>query len=243
MSKYLLRIDAIKLRKQGLSYSQINKKLPVSRSTLSLWLRSVQLEPTQIKKINERKLDIIRKKALTTIRNKRINSTIKTINQAWDDTKNLIQNPLFILGTSLYWAEGGKTQEFISFSNSDPFMVKLMLQWLRNFCKVSESRLRAQLHIHSLHSRPHIEKYWSTLTKIPRKQFTKTYIKKTSLGQRKNKLYDGTINIRIHDAELFRKFIGWKLGILEHFKLIQFTKKQRDSFLQHMVRYKQYKTI
>ncbi len=34
---------AIKLRKQGLSYSQIKNKLDIPKSTLSYWLRDIKL--------------------------------------------------------------------------------------------------------------------------------------------------------------------------------------------------------
>ncbi len=45
------RKKAIQLRKKGLSYSKILKQVPVAKSTLSLWLRSVGLTKRQ-KKIN-----------------------------------------------------------------------------------------------------------------------------------------------------------------------------------------------
>jgi len=37
------RAQAVELRKQGLSYNQITKIVPVSKSTLSLWLKDVGL--------------------------------------------------------------------------------------------------------------------------------------------------------------------------------------------------------
>jgi transcriptional regulator with XRE-family HTH domain len=42
-AKSVEKTKAIKLRKQGLSYSEIIKKIDVSRSTLSLWLRDISL--------------------------------------------------------------------------------------------------------------------------------------------------------------------------------------------------------
>lgn len=40
---------AISLRKEGVSYNEIRKKINVSKGTLSLWLRDIEL--TQIQKI------------------------------------------------------------------------------------------------------------------------------------------------------------------------------------------------
>jgi orotate phosphoribosyltransferase-like protein len=42
-----LQSEAIKLRKAGLSYGEIRKKLNVAKSTLSLWLKSIPLTPEQ----------------------------------------------------------------------------------------------------------------------------------------------------------------------------------------------------
>jgi len=45
-----LQSEAIKLRKAGLSYGEIRKKLNVAKSTLSLWLKSIPLTPEQRKR-------------------------------------------------------------------------------------------------------------------------------------------------------------------------------------------------
>ena len=45
--KFKEKIRAIQLRKQGKSYSEILKKISVSRSTISLWLRNIKLTRKQ----------------------------------------------------------------------------------------------------------------------------------------------------------------------------------------------------
>lgn len=50
------RQQAIDLRKMGLSYSEIQAKVPVSQASLSLWLRGVELHPIQRRRLAERKL-------------------------------------------------------------------------------------------------------------------------------------------------------------------------------------------
>ncbi len=243
MSKLHLKKQVVKLRKLGKSYSEINKIVPVSKSSLSLWLRDISLSKKHRERLRKRKTDAARIYASAALRNKRIIASKNTIINAWDESKKLMTNPLFILGTSLYWAEGGKTQEFISLSNSDEYIIKSALKWLRDFCNIPKTKIKAQLHIHSLHSRIDAEKYWSKLTDIPLTNFNKTYIKKTSLKHRKNILYNGTLIIRVHNSGLFRKFIGWKLGILECLGLIKFTPKEKLFFLDDMVKNKKYKSM
>ena len=48
------KTEAIRLRRLGKSYSEIRKKVNVSKSTLSLWLRSVTLTPAQLLELKGR---------------------------------------------------------------------------------------------------------------------------------------------------------------------------------------------
>ncbi|MBD3248316.1 hypothetical protein GF382_03435 [Candidatus Falkowbacteria bacterium] len=212
--KYLAR----NLRKRGASYSEILKKVNVSKSTLSLWLRDIELT-------NKQKEDLVgrrksRHEGAKANRLRRIDLTKKIIASAKEESLKLKGNSLFLLGVMLYWAEGTKRgEEMVVFSNSDPNMILLMMKWFREICKVKEEKFRIQVHIHSLHKKSEIIKYWSNITKIKSGQFHKLIIKKTSLKHRKNKLYQGTCCIRIYDKNLFRRIMGWKVGILESFKI------------------------
>ena len=218
--KFKEKIRAIQLRKQGKSYSEILKKISVSRSTISLWLQNIKLTRKQ-KNILLRGRQKSRYAGAKAQQKKRIEKTKHIIDKAKKEIKKSYKNPLFLSGLMLYWAEGDKSEvaETVKFSNSDPVMIQLMMKWFRKICKVSEKKFRIALHIHTLHCRPHIESYWSKITNIPLKQFNKTYIKPTSLKQRRNPLYNGTCTIRINDKNLFRKIKGWKLGIVKKFKL------------------------
>jgi transcriptional regulator with XRE-family HTH domain len=212
--KYLAR----NLRRKGKSYSEIFKVVNVSKSTLSLWLRDIPLTKEQKEKLQGRYKSryIGSKKRQQT----RIELTKKIIREAKSEVKDLVNNKLFLAGLMLYWAEGTKRgEEMISFSNSDPNMIKFMMKWFRKICLVPERKFRIQIHIHSLHKERNIKEYWSKQTKIPLNQFHKLIIKRTSLKHRKNKLYQGTCCIRVCDKNLFRKIMGWKIGVLEEFGL------------------------
>ena len=51
-----LKLEAIELRKAGLTYSEILSKIPVAKSTLSDWLYSVGLSKKQKQRITEKRL-------------------------------------------------------------------------------------------------------------------------------------------------------------------------------------------
>jgi len=217
--KFKEKLKAIKLRKLGKSYGEILKKINVSKGTLSVWLRDIQLTPEQKEKLY---ITLRRKNAYKGAKvqqEKRIKRTKQIITEAKKEIKYLLKTPLFLAGLMLYWAEGTKRGEQINFSNSDPRMIKFMMLWFRKICKVPEEKFRVKLYIHILHCRKDIEKYWSQLTNIPLTQFQKTQIKPTSLRHRRHPLYNGTCAIRISNKDLFRKINGWRLGMLEQFKV------------------------
>lgn len=212
--KFKERLEAIKLRKTGRSYKEIKKELGVSRSTLSMWLRDIELTPKQKARLFK-KQELFLYAGAKSQQRKRIERTEKIINQAKREFDGFSRNPIFLPGIMLYWAEGNKKTESIKFSNSDPLMIKFMMRWFREICNVPEEKFRISLHIHELLSRKNVERYWSKLTGIPLKQFQKTFVKPTSLGQRRNILYNGTCVICIFDRNLFRRIQGWKTGFLE----------------------------
>lgn len=213
--KFKQKIQAIKLRKAGKSYSEIRKMIKVSKGTLSLWLRDITLTSKQEKRIY---VELRQKNAYRMAKsnqNKRIEITKEITEKAKKEALKLFKNPLFSPGLMLYWAEGAKTSEVVRFSNSDPIMISFIMRWFREICNIPNEKFKIALHIHSLHCREDMLDFWSKVTNIPPSQFYKTQIKPTSLGQRRNKLYNGTCSVTVYDKNLFRKMNGWKLGFLE----------------------------
>lgn len=215
--KYKEKIKAITLRERGLSYKEILKKISVSKSTLSIWLREIELTAKQknllLDKMARVRYEIAKRKVAH-----RISKTEKIVGKSEKEVRMLKSNPLFFTGTALYWAEGTKhLGEAVKFSNSDEKMIILMMRWFREVCEVPEAKFRIHIHMHSLHCRKDILKYWSIITNISLAQFYKPYIKPTSLGQRKNILYNGTCSIIVHNKNLFRRISGWKIGLQKSF--------------------------
>lgn len=85
---------------------------------------------------------------------------------------SLYVSVLKVAGAGLYWAEGYKAgRNQVNFSNSDPFMVKLMMGFFRRVCEVPSTKFRGVVHIH-----PHLDKegarrFWSRISGIPLNQF------------------------------------------------------------------------
>ncbi|MBI2597504.1 hypothetical protein HYW41_05080 [Candidatus Daviesbacteria bacterium] len=217
------RILAREYRKQGFSFSEIMAKIPhLSKSTLNGWLKDIELTQQQKVRLFEKIKNGPSKsrfKGALANHQKRIDITRYIVNTAREETKSMINNSLFILGTMLYWAEGDKCQERVGFTNSDPMMILLMMKWFREICGVSESKFRIFLAIMTLHDENGSKIFWSRITNIPLSQFNKIRIKQTPLKGKRNPSYMGTCRIVVSDKNLFRKIMGWKLGILENYNI------------------------
>src|SRR5690606_3441724 len=122
------------------------------------------------------------------------------INKSEKSVPKINTKTLWLIGTMLYWAEGGKTQRMVRFSNGDPEMIKIMMGYFRQVCEVPESKFRGYIHIH-----PHLdygkaEKYWSETSGIPLNQFFKTYRKSNKASQnKKDSLPNGVFDIYVMD--------------------------------------------
>lgn len=211
-----LKREAIKLRKEGCSLKEIKNALGVSKGSVSVWVRDVELNEDQKNRLKEKgqMFNVIEKRRRTrlqreTLRRQAIISTAKK------DIKKLSEKELWLIGIMLYWAEGSKTDRgVVQFTNSDPEMIKLMMTFFRNICKVPEEKFRGHIHIH-----PHLdyiaaERYWSSVIKLPLGQFYKTYRKMNKSSKHKrDTLPFGTLDIYICNKELFLKICGWVKGI------------------------------
>lgn len=215
--KFKERLQAIDLRKRGLSYKEILPRVNVSKGTLSHWLKDIELT-------SEQKEKLMTKKLLSSYKGAKSNQKyaeqrrMLIMQKAKREVAYLVKNPLFIAGLMLYWAEGAKGYyEKVAFSNSDPELVRLMMRWLREICHVEETHFRISLYIHKFHVRKNVRNFWSKVTGVPIGQFRKEVIKPTIHSQRTNKLYEGTCRVDITRADLFRRIMGWEMGIKEYF--------------------------
>lgn len=113
------------------------------------------------------------------------------------------------IGTTLYWAEGGKRHKKVDITNSDPQIIRIGMHWLRVICKVPEHRFKATIYYHAGQNEEEIKQYWSTVTGIPLTQFGKSIFKKEGTGHRKRILYYGTCKVVVCDADLLHRILTW----------------------------------
>lgn len=210
---------AINLRKKGMSVRDITNKVNAAKSSVSRWVRDVKLTKKQKKHLKEKSHSqfVIEKRRKTRIKNEK-QKRQKIINKAKKEINNISEKELFLIGISLYWGEGGKTQRgLVRLTNSDSRLIKVMMKFFRDICEVPEDKFRGHIHLHPHLNKNKAENYWSNISGIPKKQFFKTSQQHNkSSKNKKDSLPLGTFTIYVCDTELFLKIKGWTEGLVEN---------------------------
>ena len=205
------RQKAIRMRKQGVAMAEIARRLGVAKSSVSYWVRDVTLSRAQYDRLkaNSHSFDAIEKRRTARLAN--TDQRRKLVKQnALRDIDKRITDPLWCIGVSLYWGEGGKTQQTARLSNSDPAVIRTMMCFFRDVCKIEESKFRGHIHTFSHSNTKKAEQYWSKVSGIPTEKFYKTYVKQSSASkQKRNTLPYGTFQIYVHDSDFFFTLMAW----------------------------------
>ncbi|HEX4104278.1 MAG TPA: helix-turn-helix domain-containing protein [Candidatus Paceibacterota bacterium] len=223
--KLALREKAIQLRIAGHSYREIMAEVPVAKSTISLWLRSVGLSKQQKRRLTEKRLTAIRLGAKTK-HDKRIAVTKEIMKGAMQEVGEITDRELWLIGTALYWAEGSKEKDYapgcgVQFSNTDPAMIRLFIYWLKKVFNKDLEDLIIDIYIHDLYrSRTlEIKRFWCAALKCEPENITHVYYKKgnpKTLRKNIGVSYHGTIRLKVRASSLLnRRIVGWTQGMIE----------------------------
>ena len=219
--KLELKTKAIKLRKQGFSYSEIRKEVNVSRSTLSLWCRDVAISEKQALRLSRKRLEGSERGRIIGAKKQqrmRIERTKQLVNQGIGDIKHMTKKERFYAGAGLYLGDGCKGDRSVDFSNTNPEIIRFMMQWFRDFCEVPDDKFRGAIWIHEGLDVDRAKKYWTKITGIPENQFFKTYIAENKINSRKvrkniHKYGIFSINFSVSDKQ--RRIMGWISALMD----------------------------
>ena len=119
-----------------------------------------------------------------------------------------------IIGVTIWWIEGSKSRKDkrwknavsypVEVTNTNPEMIQLFLDFLRNDIGVQEERLKIQIQIHEDNDKEECEQFWSQITKIPRHRFNQTIVR--PIGKKKGKT-KGTCKIRYIDKDTYSRVV------------------------------------
>lgn len=206
------RDKARELRGQGMSMNEIVSQLGVSKASVSLWVRDVVLTDKQRSTLTRRGFSVsaIEKRRVSRIANTQKRHRV-VIDTAKESIPALSKHELRLVGSALYWGEGGKNiRGLATLSNSDPEVIKIMMRFFSEICEVPPEKFRGHIHTFSHLSVKEAETYWSKTSGISLKQFYKTYSKPSvaSKGKKDSTPY-GTFTICVCDTAVFLTIKGW----------------------------------
>ena len=193
------RERARQLRRQGWTMPDIAAELGVSRSSVSLWTRDVEVEMGPRRVVTPRP---------NRLRARRL-AEVDEMN-AWGAERlgSLGEQAFLAAGAALYAGEGAKRDRRVSFANSDPAMIAFFLAWLRTLFALDESRLRLRLYLHQGLDLDAANAHWSAVTAIPSSQFGKPYRAVPDVGIRANKHEFGCATVSYSCSTTHRAVMG-----------------------------------
>lgn len=203
--KLVERERARELRAQGMSLLAIAEELGVSKSSVSLWVRDMDVE--------------VRRREVVARRPNRLHARrlaeIEAMNAEGARRLGVLSETAFLAaGAALYAGEGSKTDGQVLFANTNPDLVVFFLRWFRRFFEVDESRLRVRLYLHEGLDLDAAIGYWSLLTGIPPSQFHKPYRAVADGGIRYSKHQYGCAAVRYGSAATHRAVMGLVRALL-----------------------------
>ncbi len=212
------KIEAIKLREKGYSYSEIANRLGVSKGSMSLWVRDVKVSIDGRRRLQN--INLLRQSKVIATKKRKVKETFakyKTLyqNEIGNSELDVISGKA--LCSLMFWCEGGKDHyRGMQFTNSDPRVVKTFITPLKTYFKIDNSKFKPCIHLHEYHNKERQLIFWSKITDIPKKQFSKCYIKPHT-GKRIKVGYPGCISLRYNSNDLTRELLTVADVILEKF--------------------------
>jgi predicted transcriptional regulator len=204
------REEARKLRREeGRSVKELAALLGVARSSISLWVRDIELTEEQYMALRRRMGGRIDGSRVNTVRalerRRHEQASGREVARRRDVTH--------AAGCMLYWAEGSRDRNAIKFTNSDPAMVCFFLSFLRQCLGVSDEKVAVTCNLFADHleRQREIEDFWLGVLELPRSSLRKSTVNrysKYSQKKRRNKLPYGTCRLSVYDTRLTQHIYG-----------------------------------
>ncbi len=205
-----MREQARELRAAGRSVREIEMELGVARSSVSRWVRDIQLTEAQLVALAARvgagRLRVAQLKADQA-------RAIRLGYQTEGRQRARSGSPRYMAGCMLYWAEGSKSRGSVEMSNSDTELLRFFATFLRTEFAVENASMRVhcQLFADHISVQREIERRWLDALSLPESCLRKTTVNsysKHSQKKRKNKLPFGTCKLVVHNTRIAQTIYG-----------------------------------
>ena len=192
------------LRNKGFTYGEILQEVnfKVAKSTISCWCSKIELTKIQKSRIKEKQKNF---KLIRYLTDKSIKDEKNSRYWAKQKIKLIPKNKyqyLLLSGIMLYWAEGyNSIGKSAGFTNTNPEMIKLIMEFFRKVLKVKDGKIKAMVRIEKRNNVEKATSYWSNIIRLPISSFQKAEIFET----KNNKYPNGMCRISVYDVSVRRK--------------------------------------
>ena len=204
--------EARRLRKDlGWPIGRISETLGVAKSSVSLWVRDIDL--TEEQKAHLVSLNPIFNNALKGANKRHETGLTRRREEQQIGREDARKNdPLHLAGCMLYWAEGSKCKNTLKFTNSDQDMLCFFLKFLKYY-EVQKEDITIYINCYTNNglTSEQIEDKWLEILDLPRSCLRKTQINqlpRQSQSKKKNKLVLGTCGITVNDTCIVQRVYG-----------------------------------
>jgi hypothetical protein len=201
---------ARRLRADGESLKVIAKMLRVSPGTVHRWTQDIELQDEHRVELDDRQTRARRSA------NQKWSERCRQRRRRWQEigrAQARLKDPLHTAGCMLYWAEGAKSRNTLTFANSDPAMLVMFARFLRESLGVENEQMSVRLNFYTGNglTQGEIEEHWLTLLALPRTCLRRPMVNHfptSSSGKRGNKLPYGVCTLRVDSTELVQHVFG-----------------------------------
>lgn len=196
----------------GSSYAEICHALDlnISKSTMSGWFKYLVLPPEM--------QDLLKRKSLTNLSKAREKLAVQRVRRRQQTLEAIRVDNLGLLDqltdptsaklalAMLFWAEGSKKEDSLTFGNSDPALIRMFLQLLRCCYKLDEDKFRCTVMCRADQDAAALQGFWSEVTSIPLHRFYKSSIDMRTVGKPTRKdNYKGVCRINYYSSTIGRE--------------------------------------
>jgi transcriptional regulator with XRE-family HTH domain len=201
---------ARELRAQGWSVKEIERELGVSRSSVSAWVRAVELTPDQRARL------IARSRLGPIVAGPKKAAAAREIRRGYQNEGRRLARERgvpYAGGCMLYWAEGTKGRNSARVTNSDPEVLVFFANFLRAEFAVQDTAMTFRCNLFADHAAHvyEIEDFWLTQLGLPRSCLRKSMVNrysKHSQKKRQNKLPYGTGEVTVNSTQIVQTIYG-----------------------------------
>jgi hypothetical protein len=207
------RAEARRLRGElGLALGAIAAELGVSKASVSLWVRDIELTPEQQAALLAK--NPVRNGQLLGMRVRQEQCREQRI-AAQEHGRELARRrgADFVAGCMLYWAEGSKARNVAQLVNADPDLLATFLTFLRSSYTVPDDRVALSVNcfLGNGLSLEQIQHWWLDRLRLPTGCLRKAIVNRPSSASRQRKghvLPYGTARLSVHSTFIVQSIYG-----------------------------------